>query len=96
MKRGVVDKQGESMVASYRYLGVSNQMLGSNECEALRQLESLLRINEAWMAECAARLQPLVDQYKPRQHKSFAIKKFPRFDRNNPIMSWGQQNLFKK
>ena len=36
MKRGMVDKQGESMVASYRYLGVSNpglQMLGSNECD---------------------------------------------------------------
>ena len=24
----------------------------------------LLRMNEAWMDECAARLQPLVDQYK--------------------------------
>jgi len=36
MKRGKVDKQGESMVASYRYLGVSNpglQMIGSNECD---------------------------------------------------------------
>ena len=36
MKRGMVDKQGESMVASYSYLGVSNpglQMLGSNECD---------------------------------------------------------------
>ena len=34
MKREMVDKQGESMVASYRYLGVSKpglQMLGSNE-----------------------------------------------------------------
>ena len=94
MKRGVVDKQGESMVASYRYLGVSNQ---SNECEALRQLESLLRINEAWMDECAARLQPLGDQYKPRQHQTFATEKTSRFDRNNPIMSWGQnKSLLKK
>jgi len=36
MKRGKVDKQGESMVASSRYLGVSNpglQMIGSNECD---------------------------------------------------------------
>ena len=36
MKRGKVDKQGEFMVASYRYLGVSNpglQMIGSNECD---------------------------------------------------------------
>ena len=40
MKRGMVDKQGESMVASYRYLGVSNpglQMLGSNECDVSYQ-----------------------------------------------------------
>ena len=54
----------------------------------------LLRMNEAWMDECAARLQPLVDQYKPRQHQTFAIEKIPRFDRNNPIMSLGQKNLF--
>ena len=26
--------------------------------------------------ECAARLQPLVDQYKPIQHQTFAIEKF--------------------
>ena len=37
MKRGKLDKQGESMVASYRYLGVFNldlQMIGSNVCKA--------------------------------------------------------------
>ena len=28
----------------------------------------LLSMNEAWMDECAAGLQPLVDQYKPTQH----------------------------
>ena len=36
MKRGKVDKKGESMVAIYRYLEVSNpglQMIGSNECD---------------------------------------------------------------
>ena len=36
MKRVKVDKQGESMVASYRYPGVSNprlKMIGSNECD---------------------------------------------------------------
>ena len=36
MKRGEVDKQGQSMIAGYRYLGVSNQglqMLGSNESD---------------------------------------------------------------
>ena len=43
------------------------------------------------LTDVAARLQPLViDQYKPRQHQTFAIEKIPRFDRNNPIMSWGQ------
>jgi hypothetical protein len=34
MKRGMVDKQGESMVATYGYLEVSNpglQLIGSNE-----------------------------------------------------------------
>ena len=56
----------------------------------------LLSMNEAWMDECAARLQPLVDQYKPRQHQTFVIEKIPRFDRNNSIMSLGQTNLFKK
>ena len=55
----------------------------------------LLRMNEAWMDECAARLQPLVDQYKPRQHQTFAIGKILRFDRNNPIMSWGQKISYK-
>ena len=122
MKRGMVDKQGESMVASYRYLGVSNtglQMLGRMSVmfpirphssipegflhsifSGLRRIlgswnlvNPLLRMNEAWMGECAARLQPLVDQYK--KHQTFAIEKIPRFDRNNPIMSWGQKNLFK-
>ena len=28
------------------------------------------------MDECAARLQSLVDQYKPIEHQSFAIEKF--------------------
>ena len=49
----------------------------------------LLSINEAWMDECAARLQPLVDKYKPMSHITPNIhnRKIPRFDRNNPIMS---------
>ena len=55
----------------------------------------LLSMNEAWMDECAARLQSLVDQYKPRQHQTFAIEKIPRFDRNNPIMFWGLKSLKK-
>ena len=32
-------------------------------------------MNEAWMDECATRLQPLVDQYKPKQHQTFAKEK---------------------
>ena len=28
----------------------------------------LLSLNEAWMEECAARLQPLVNQYKPKNN----------------------------
>ena len=104
-----MDKQGESMVASYRYLGVSNpglQMLGAMSvmfpvCKApgppsskseeflhsiiLRPkkhlgswnlVNPLLSMNGAWMDECAARLQTLVDQYKPIQHQTFAIEKF--------------------
>ena len=45
------------------------------------------------MDECAARLQPLADP-KLRQTQTFAIEKIPRFNRNNPIMSWGQKHLF--
>ena len=40
MMSGMVDKQGESMFARYRYLGVSNpglQMLGNNECDVSYQ-----------------------------------------------------------
>ena len=36
----------------------------------------LLSVNEAWMDECAVRLQLLVDQYKLIQHQIFAIEKF--------------------
>ena len=36
----------------------------------------LLSMNEAWIDECAARLQPMVHQYKPKQHQTFAIEKF--------------------
>ena len=53
----------------------------------------LLRTNEAWTDECAARLQPLADQYKTPTTVNFRNKKF---DRNNPIMSRGQKYLFLK
>jgi len=39
-------------------------------------VKPLLSMNKAWMDECSARLQPLVDQYKHRQHQTFAIEKF--------------------
>jgi len=106
MKRGKVDKKGESMVAIYRYLEVSNpglQMIGSNECDVsclymapephssiseeflhstiLRPIKPLGSwnlvnpMNEASMDECAAILQPLLDQYKPKQYQTFAMEK---------------------
>ena len=57
----------------------------------------LLSINETWMDECAARLQPLVDQYKFLQTTpSFRNRKIPRFDRNNPIMSHGDKKISLK
>ena len=33
-------------------------------------------MNKVWKDECAARLQPLVDKYKPIQHETFLIEKF--------------------
>ena len=83
MKRGMVDKLGESMVDSYRYLGESNPICmapGPHSRISDEFLHSiilrpkkpwgnshlvnpLLSMNEAWMDECAARLQPLVNQY---------------------------------
>ena len=40
-------------------------------------VKPLLSMNEAWMDECAARLQPLVDQYKnPDNTKLSQYKKF--------------------
>ena len=54
----------------------------------------LLRINEAWTDECAARLQPLADHTNPYNTK-LSQQKIPRFDRNNPIMSWGQKHKDK-
>ena len=53
----------------------------------------LFSMNEAWMDECAARLQPLVDQYKPRQHQTFATENFQDLIVTNPIMSWGQKKI---
>ena len=49
------------------------------------------------MDECAARLQPLVDQYKPIQNQIFAIEKFrDLIVTTRSIMSWEQKNLFLK
>ena len=46
IKRGKGDKQGESMVASYEYLEVSNlglQMTGSNKCDVPVLQSTILR-----------------------------------------------------
>ena len=92
MKRGKVDKQGESMFASYRYLEVSNpglQMIGSNEwIPALYYFQAykagiLSTHFSGWL--------------KPTQTTpNFRKRKIPRFDfdRNNQIMSWGQKKIF--
>ena len=55
----------------------------------------LLRINKAWTDKCAARLQPMADQYKTPTKPNFRNRKIPRFVHNNPIMSWGQKHLLK-
>ena len=47
----------------------------------------LLSMNEAWMDECAARLQPLVVQYKTQTTPNFRNRKIPRFDQNNTVIS---------
>jgi len=57
----------------------------------------LLRMNEAWMDECAARLQPLVDQLKPLQHQTFAIEKFrDLIVTTRSCTSWGQKKTLLK
>ena len=53
-------------------------------------------MNEAWMDECAARLQPLVDQYKPRQHQTFAIEKFQDFIVKTRSCPGDKKSLLKK
>ena len=56
----------------------------------------LLMMNEAWMDECAARLQPLVDQYKPRQHQTFAIEKFRDLIVTTRSFPGDKKNIFFK
>ena len=73
IKRGMGDKQGEPM-------GIQSRLTNDSQAlEALRQLESCQpssQYDKPWMDECAVRLQPLVDQYKPRQYQTYAIEKF--------------------
>ena len=109
MKREMVDKQGESMVASYRYLGVSNpglQYCIQTSFQYIRRIPALYILrpkkNLRQLESCQPSFQyewsvdgwmschittPMVDQYKPRQHQTFAKEKILRFDRNNLIMS---------
>ena len=51
-------------------------------------------MNEAWMDECAARLQSLVDQYKLRQHQTFAIEKFQDLIVTTPFCPGDKKSLF--
>ena len=68
--------------ASGPHFSVSEEFLHSIILRPKKSLGSwnlvnpLLSMNEAWMDECAARLQPLVVQYKPIQHQSLASIKF--------------------
>ena len=52
--------------ASFQYIRRIPALYILRPKKNLRQLEScpLLRMNEVWMEECAAILQPLVDKYK--------------------------------
>ena len=57
----------------------------------------LLSMNEAWMDECAARLQPLVDQYKTQTiHQTFAIEKFRDLIVTTRSCPRDKKNLFLK
>ena len=77
------------------HTSISEEFLHSTILRPKKPLDSwslvnpLLSMNEAWMDECAAILQPLVEQYKPIQYNT----NLTRFDRNNPIMSWGQKKI---
>ena len=112
MKRGKVDKQGESVVASYRYLGVSNpglQMIWSNECDVsclygtrasfqyirrIPALHSIILRPKNPLDKCTTRLQPLVYQYKPEQHQTFAIEKFRDLIVTTRSCPGDEKNLF--
>ena len=56
----------------------------------------LLSMNEAWMDVCAARLQPLVDQYKTIQHQTFATEKFRDLIVTTRSCPWVKKISFKK
>ena len=53
----------------------------------------LLRMNEAWMDECAARLQPLVDQYKTIRHQTLATEKFRDLIVTTRSCPWDKKSL---
>ena len=56
----------------------------------------LLSMNKAWVDECAARLQPLIDQYKPIQQQTFAIEKFRDLIVKTRSCPGDKKFLFKK
>ena len=85
MKRGMVDKQGESMVASYRYLGVSNpglKMIVSNDCDVscLYGTRPHSSISEEFLHFIILRpKKPLDLKIIECKHQTFAIEKFRDF-----------------
>ena len=57
---------------------ISKEFLHSTILRPIKPLGSwnlVNPMNEASMDECAAVLQPLLDQYKPKQYQTFAMEK---------------------
>ena len=79
---GAISMMFPVCMAPRPYSSISLEFLNSiiirpmNPLGCWNLVNPLLSMNETWMNECAARLQPLVDQYKPIQHQTFPIEKF--------------------
>ena len=77
MKRGMVDKQSLwfPAIGTWGY-AIRAYMLGSIECDVSYQyhiwilVNPRLSMNEAWMYECAATLQPLADHYRKKPYNT--------------------------
>ena len=102
MKRGVVDKQGESMVASYRYLGVSNpvlQMIESNECDVscLHGTRASFQYIRRFLHFIILRpKKPLGLRIIECKHQTFSIEKFRDFIVTSQSCPRGKKIFLKK